>query len=76
MDPLGAGPVEHASDGINAVGLFDSSIFPSPVEYSELGLSLVLSGGLDVRLWSGLGVGVDVRWCGSFAATTPSTPLR
>ena len=62
LDPLGAGPVEHASDGINTVGFFDSSIFPSPVEYSELGLSLVLGGGVDVRLWRGLGVGVDVRW--------------
>ena len=62
MDPLGAGPVEHPSDGINTVRFFDSSIFPSPVEYSELGLSLVLGGGVDVRLWRGPGVGVDVRW--------------
>ena len=37
-------------------------MFPSPGEYSELGLSLVLGGGVDVRLWRGLGVGVDVRW--------------
>ncbi len=62
LDPLGTEPVEHASDGINTVQFFDTSIFPSPGEYSELGLSLVLGGGVDVRLWRGLGVGVDVRW--------------
>ena len=62
LDPLGAGPVEHPSDGINTMRFFDSSIFPSPVEYSELGLSLVLGGGVDVQLWRGLAVGVDVRW--------------
>ncbi len=61
LDPLGAGPVEHPSDGINTMRFFDSSIFPSPVEYSELGLSL-LGGGVDVQLWRGLAVGVDVRW--------------
>ena len=31
-------------------------------EYSEFGLSLVLGGGVDVRVWRGLGVGVDIRW--------------
>ena len=62
FDPLVPESVEHPSDGISTVQFFDSSIFPSPGEYSELGLSLVLGGGVDVRLWRGLGVGVDVRW--------------
>ena len=61
-DPLVPESVEHLPDGINTVRFFDSSIFPSPGEYSELGLSLVLGGGVDVRLWRGFGVGVDVRW--------------
>ena len=29
---------------------------------TELGLALVLGGGVDVRLWWGFGVGVDIRW--------------
>lgn len=62
LDPLGTEPVEQAWDGIHTLQFFDTSIFPSPGEYSELGLSLVLGGGVDVRLWRGLGVGVDVRW--------------
>ncbi len=62
LDPLVPESVDHPSDGIDTVQFFDSSIFPSPGEYSELGLSLVLGGGVDVRLWRGLGVGVDVRW--------------
>ena len=62
LDPLGTEPVEHASDGMDTLQFFDSSVFPSPGGYSELGLSLVLGGGVDVRLWRGLGVGVDVRW--------------
>ena len=62
LDPLVPESVEHPPDGINTLQFFDSSIFPSPGEYSELGLSLVLGGGVDVRLWRGLGVGVDVRW--------------
>ena len=33
-----------------------------PTAYSELGLALALGGGVDVRLWRGLGVGVDIRW--------------
>ncbi len=33
-----------------------------PIEHSELGLALTLGGGVDVRLWRGLGVGVDIRW--------------
>ena len=35
---------------------------PLPIERSELGLALALGGGVDVRLWRGLGVGVDIRW--------------
>ena len=62
FDLLGNQPVEHSADDIGTVHFFDSSIFPSPGEYSELGLSLVLGGGVDVRLWRGLGVGVDLRW--------------
>ena len=62
LDPLVPESVEHSPDGIDTVQFFDSSIFPSPGEYSDLGLSLVLGGGVDVRLWRGLGVGVDVRW--------------
>ena len=61
-DPLGTDAVAHGSEGINTVQFFDTTLFPSPGEYSELGLSLVLGGGVDVLLWRGLGVGVDVRW--------------
>jgi hypothetical protein len=35
---------------------------PRPAAYSEHGLALVLGGGVDVRLWRGLGAGVDIRW--------------
>ena len=35
---------------------------PLPNAWSDLGLSFTLGGGVDVRLWRGLGVGVDVRW--------------
>ena len=45
----------------HAMHFFDSFI-SSTSEYSDLGLSLVLGGGVDVRLWRGLGVGIDVRW--------------
>ena len=31
-------------------------------EYADLGLGLVLGGGVDVRVWHGLGVGIDLRW--------------
>ena len=62
LDPLVAESVEHPADGIDTVQFFDSSILPSLGGYSELGLSLVLGGGVDVRLWRGFGVGVDIRW--------------
>ncbi len=40
-----------------------SPLFPPlPFESSETGLSLTVGGGLDVRLWRGLGIGVDARW--------------
>ena len=38
-------------------------IFPPPVfESSVTGLSVTVGGGLDVRVWRGLGIGVDARW--------------
>ena len=61
FDLLGAESASSASDGAGAIHFFDS-FFPSTSEYSDLGLSLVLGGGVDVRLWRGLGVGIDVRW--------------
>ena len=43
--------------------IFFPLIFPPPAfESSETGLSLTVGGGLDVRLWRGLGIGVDARW--------------
>ena len=54
LEPLGTQPVDRVLDDTNTVHFFESS--------SDLGLSLVLGGGIDVRLWRGLGVGVDVRW--------------
>ncbi len=54
--------VEHAPDGINGAHFFGRSLLASPTEHAEIGLSLVLGGGIDVRLWRGLGLGVDVRW--------------
>ena len=43
--------------------IFSPLIFPPPAfETSETGLSLTVGGGLDVRLWRGLGIGVDARW--------------
>ena len=61
-DPPDTEPVAHPPDGISTLRFVDRSIFRSSGEYSELGLSLVLGGGVDVRLWHGLGVGVDLRW--------------
>ena len=62
LEPLDTQPVDHAPDGTKTVYFFESSFFPSASEYSGLGRSLVLGAGVDVRLWRGLGVGVDVRW--------------
>ncbi len=36
--------------------------WPWPYEHAETGLSLVVGGGIDVRLWRGLAVGAEVRW--------------
>lgn len=41
---------------------FGLSVPAEPFTTSDLGLSLVLGGGVDVRLWRGFGVGVDIRW--------------
>ena len=35
---------------------------PLPIEQANLGLALTLGGGVDVRLWRGFGIGVDIRW--------------
>ena len=61
LDLLGTDSVDQTPVGTGALHFFDSFI-SSTSEYSDLGLSLVLGGGVDVRLWRGLGVGVDVRW--------------
>ncbi len=61
LDLLGTDPLDHTPVGAGALHFLDSFI-PSTSEYSDLGLSLVLGGGVDVRLWRGLGLGVDVRW--------------
>ena len=39
----------------------EAAIFPRAAT-PELGLALVLGGGVDVRLWRGFAVGVDIRW--------------
>ena len=48
---------------LGTVSLPSPLIFP-PLDFesAETGLSLTVGGGLDVRLWRGLGVGVDARW--------------
>ena len=51
-------PTLAAADGT----VYFSDISWDPTSYSELGLALTLGGGVDVRLWRGLGVGVDIRW--------------
>ena len=40
----------------------DFPAWPWLDEYTETGLSLVVGGGIDVRLWRGLAVGAEVRW--------------
>lgn len=68
VDPIPLLPLEHMKVTDRADGFDDADhvreVEPLSVvdEYSELGLSLVLGGGVDVRLWRGLGVGVDIRW--------------
>lgn len=40
----------------------ESPVVPWLDDYTETGLSLVVGGGIDVRLWRGLAVGAEVRW--------------
>ena len=54
-------------DGTDAVDdgslrFSEFGVFPSAAAYSELGLALVLGGGVDVRLWRGFALGGDIRW--------------
>ncbi len=50
---------EGGGDGLEPVSLR----FPWPAEdYAQTGLSLTRGGGLDVGLWRGLALGVEVRW--------------
>ena len=58
-DDEAAGPAIGAERGGHFGG---SDFFPGPTAYSELGLALALGGGVDVRVWRGFGVGVDIRW--------------
>lgn len=51
-----------SADPGGALHFIDIGTFPAPNAYSDLGLALVLGGGVDVRLWRGFGVGVDIRW--------------
>ncbi len=53
---------EAAGYATGAVRFSDAGVFPRLPPYSDLGLALVLGGGVDVRLWRGLGVGIDIRW--------------
>ena len=56
---------EDAHDARDADGdirFSDFGVFPRAAAYSELGLALVLGGGVDVKLWRGLAVGGDIRW--------------
>ena len=79
LDPVGPAGYRRGRPrvgSINTVQFFDSTLFPSPGEYSELGLSLVLGGGVDVLCGAASGWAWMCAGCGSFAATTPSTRLR
>ncbi len=68
----GGGGVGHLSERVRYRPRSDTPIlqvqdsiliFPPPAfESSETGLSLTVGGGLDIRLWRGLGIGVDARW--------------
>ncbi len=57
----GARRLQNARYGGAAGRVVDTTFWPGPGR-SEIGLSLVVGGGVDVRLWRGLGVGVDLRW--------------
>ena len=65
--PWGEGPlpIADASEPVGGRGLpfgDPAELSFGPTDHSELGLALVLGGGVDVRLWRGLGVGIDLRW--------------
>lgn len=70
FDPIPLISWEHQTSGLAAgsaaadaaLHFSDAGGLLGPTAYSELGLALVLGGGVDVRLWRGLGVGVDLRW--------------
>ena len=72
LDPIPWLPLDHGPSTAQANAARDaggtvyssdfSTSFPGPSAYSELGLALVLGGGVDVRLWRGFGAGVDIRW--------------
>ena len=72
LDPIPWLPLDHGQSTAQADAPRDAAgtvyfsdfvtSFPRPSAYSELGLALVLGGGVDVRLWRGLGAGVDIRW--------------
>ena len=55
-------PYLTGGGGVGRVTERASFFIPIPLKRSELGLALTLGGGVDVRLWRGLGVGVDIRW--------------
>lgn len=57
-DSLSTEPADDAAD----VESLQGGTFPGPGAFAELGLALVLGGGVDVRLWRGFAVGVDIRW--------------
>ena len=62
LRPAGTEATDHAPVGTGTIH-FPGRLDISPGnEHSDVGLSLVLGGGVDVRLWRGLGVGVDIRW--------------
>ena len=56
------GQAAGSGDADGTLYFSDRATFPRPSAYSELGLALVLGGGVDVRLWRGFGAGVDIRW--------------
>ena len=60
--PAHASRSDPGIDNTDTVYFFDHMTFPRFGDSSALGLALSLGGGVDVRLWRGLGVGVDVRW--------------
>ena len=63
--PLDKNQSTVADDAVSCAGsclhFSDVGVY-GPLASSEIGLALVLGGGVDVRLWRGFGVGVDIRW--------------